>query len=121
LEGPVMLRSNPERQLPDVVAALHNQQVDFHLVGNVDSVKGQLRTTFATAPDAPVSSFDLELEGGKKGLFVNSTNLCLKKYRAFVAFAGQNGKQFTSKPLMQAKCKGKKAKKARRQARRGRR
>jgi len=116
LEGPVMLRSNPERTLPDVVAALHNAQVDFDLVGNVDSVKGQLRTTFASAPDAPVTSFDLELEGGAKGLFVNSTNLCLKKHRAVVGFGGQNGKQFTTKPLMQVKCKGK-AKKARRHRR----
>jgi len=107
LEGPVMLRSNPERKLPDVVAALHNAQVDFDLVGNVDSVKGALRTTFAGAPDAPVTSFDLELEGGSKGLFVNSADLCEKKHFASVAFAGQNGKQFTTKPLMQVKCKGK--------------
>jgi hypothetical protein len=107
LEGPVMLRSNPERKLPDVVAALHNSQVDFDLVGNVDSVKGQLRTTFAGAPDAPVTSFDLELEGGQKGLFVNSTDLCLKKQRVKVAFAGQNGKQFTTRPVMAVKCKGK--------------
>ena len=117
LEGPVMLRSNPERQLPDVVAALHNAQVDFDLVGNVDSVKGQLRTTFANAPDAPVTSFDLVLEGGSKGLFVNSTNLCLRKNRAIVHFGGQNGKEYDSRPAMQVKCKGK-AKKAKRRHRR---
>jgi hypothetical protein len=122
LEGPVMLRSNPERQLPDVVAALHNQQVDFHLVGHVDSVKGQLRTTFDAAPDAPVTSFDLELEGGSKGLFVNSTNLCLKKNRAIVHFAGQNGKEYDSRPAMRVKCKGKPRKaRHRRHQRRGRR
>jgi hypothetical protein len=121
LEGPVMLRSNPERKLPDVVAALHNAQVDFDLVGNVDSVKGQLRTTFAGAPDAPVTSFDLELEGASKGLFVNSTNLCLKKHRAFVAFAGQNGKEFTDKPLMQVKCPKAKKHKRQRRPKRGRR
>jgi len=119
LEGPVMLRSNPERQLPDVVAALHNNQVDFDLVGNVDSVKGQLRTTFAAAPDAPVTSFDLELAGGSKGLFVNSTNLCLRKNRARVHFAGQNGKEFASKPVLAVKCKHKprKHKRHRRHAR----
>jgi hypothetical protein len=120
LEGPVMLRSNPERKLPDVVAALHNSQVDFDLVGNVDSVKGALRTTFAQAPDAPVTSFDLELEGGQKGLFVNSTDLCLKKHKVQVAFGGQNGKQFATKPLLQVKCKGK-ARKHMRHHRRGRR
>jgi hypothetical protein len=107
LEGPVMLRSNPERQLPDVVAALHNAQVDFDLVGNVDSVKGALRTTFATAPDAPVTSFDLELDGRSKGLIENSDDLCRKPHYAKVFFAGQNGKEFASKPVMAVKCKGK--------------
>jgi hypothetical protein len=107
LEGPVMLRSNPERKLPDVVAALHNKQVAFDLVGNVDSVKGQLRTTFAAAPDAPVTSFDLELEGGSKGLFENSADLCERKHHATIAFGGQNGKVFNSEPVLKVKCKGK--------------
>jgi hypothetical protein len=105
LEGPVMLRSNPERRLPDVVAALHNSQVDFDLVGNVDSVKGKLRTTFATVPDAPVTSADIELFGGSKGLFVNSADLCRKAHRANVAFTGQNGKALAAKPVLQVKCK----------------
>lgn len=118
LEGPVMLRSNPERKLPDVVAALHNQQVDFDLVGNTDSVKGRLRSTFAAAPDAPVTSFDLELFGGSKGLFVNSTNLCLKKHFVGVAFGGQNGKAYSAEPLLQANCKGK-ARKHKRHGKRG--
>jgi hypothetical protein len=111
-----MLRSNgSERQLPDVVAALHNAQVDFDLVGYVDSVKGALRTTFATAPDAPVTSFDLELEGGSKGLIENSDDLCRKPHYAKVLFAGQNGKEFASKPVMAVKCKHK-AKKHKRHA-----
>jgi hypothetical protein len=105
LEGPIMLRSNPERKLPDVVAALHNSQVDFDLVGNVDSVKGRLRTTFATVPDAPVTSADVELFGGSKGLFVNSADLCRKAHRANVSFTGQNGKALAAKPVLQVKCK----------------
>jgi hypothetical protein len=104
LEGPVFLRSS-EHQLPDLVIALHNSQVDFNLVGRVDSVDGKLRNTFETAPDAPVSSFDIELAGGKKGLFVNSTNLCAKKRYATAAFTGQNGKAYTSKPELKVKCK----------------
>jgi hypothetical protein len=114
LTGPVFLRSS-EHQLPDLVIALHNSQVDFDLVGRVDSVKGGgLRNTFETAPDAPVSSFDLYMAGGKKGLFVNSTNLCKKTYRAKAVFTGQNGKVHSFKPKMQAvKCaKQRKRKKA---------
>jgi len=118
LEGPIMLRSNPERQLPDVVAALHNSQVDFDLVGNVDSVKGRLRTTFATVPDAPVTSADVELFGGSKGLFVNSADLCRKPHRASVSFDAQSGKALAAKPLLQVKCRGK-GRKGKRGARRG--
>ncbi len=108
LTGPVILRANGgERELPDLVVALRNSQVDFNLVGFVDSVNGRLRNTFASAPDAPVTSFDIELEGGSKSLIVNSTNLCKKKNRANVTFTGQNGKAFSSKPVLKVKCKKK--------------
>jgi hypothetical protein len=110
LTGPVFLRSS-EHQLPDLVVALHNSQVDFNLVGRVDSVDGKLRNTFESSPDAPVSSFDIQLAGGKKGLFVNSTNLCAKKRFAKANFIGQNGKAFNSKPVLKVKCKKKKPKK----------
>jgi hypothetical protein len=106
LEGPVFLRSS-EHQLPDLVVALHNAQVDFDLVGHVDSVKGGgLRNTFESSPDAPVSSFDIELEGGSRGLFVNSANLCAKKHYAKADFTGQNGKVFDTKPVLAVKCRG---------------
>jgi hypothetical protein len=110
LTGPVFLRSS-EHQLPDLVVALHNSQVDFDLVGHVDSVKGRLRNTFEAAPDAPVSSFVLEMQGGKKGLFVNSANLCSSTHKAEANFDGQNGKSYDAKPVMRVRCggKGKKA------------
>jgi hypothetical protein len=106
LEGPVFLRANGgERNLPDLVVALHNAQVNFDLVGFVDSAKGGgLRTTFAAAPDAPVSSFDIELEGGSKGLFENSVNLCAKKHFAKADFTGQNGKIYDTEPVLSVKC-----------------
>jgi hypothetical protein len=106
LTGPVFLRSS-EHQLPDLVIALHSGKIDVTLAGKVDSVKGRLRTTFESVPDAPVTSFRLEMQGGKKGLFVNSTDLCAKTYKAKADFEGQNGKKLTSKPVMKAKCGGK--------------
>ncbi len=106
LTGPVFLRSS-EHKLPDLVVALHNSQVDFDLVGRVDSVKGGLRNTFEAAPDAPVSSFVLNMAGGKKGLFVNSTNLCRSTNRAKAEFTGQNGKVSVSRPALKVKCGGK--------------
>jgi hypothetical protein len=118
LEGPVFLRSS-EHQLPDVVASLRGQEINVHLVGHVDSVKGQLRNTFETVPDAPVEWASFSFQGAKKGLFENSTNLCVGKHRATVKFTGQNAKRYDYSPAVQVKCKGK-AKKHRRHNRGGR-
>ena len=120
LEGPVFLRSS-EHQLPDLVAALHTSGgIDFDLVGRVDSVKGGgIRNTFETAPDAPVTSFVLTMQGGKKGLLVNSTDLCKGTHRAEVNFDAHNGKVQDTRPALQAKCPqaAGKARRAKRNAR----
>ena len=119
LTGPVFLRSS-EHQLPDLVVALHNSQVDFDLVAHIDSVKGRLRSTFEAAPDAPVSSFVLEMQGGKKGLFENSTNLCRGTHTAEANFDGQNGKSWDKRPELVpsgCKAKGRKGKAAKRHQR----
>jgi hypothetical protein len=106
LAGPVFLRSS-EHQLPDVVIALHNGQIDIVLVGRVDSVKGRLRSTFEATPDAPVGTAVISLFGSKKGLFVNSTNLCKGTHKAEASFTGQNGKLWELGPELQASCKAK--------------
>lgn len=114
LEGPVYLRSNGgERELPDIVVDLKGQ-VHIILVGFIDSVNGGIRTTFDAVPDAPVSKFVLGMQGGKKGLIVNSRNLCASKNRAKVSFKGQNGKVYDSKPVLKASCGKKKGKKHKR-------
>ncbi|HEV7481787.1 MAG TPA: hypothetical protein VGO13_01670, partial [Solirubrobacterales bacterium] len=120
LEGPVYLRSS-SHNLPDLVAALHNAQVDIALDGRIDSVEnGRIRNTFEAVPDAPVSKFVLEMQGGKKGLLVNSTDICRTKHKAISHFVGQNGKVYDTNPVLSAKCpkakkkahkKGSKAKK----------
>ncbi|HTT94610.1 MAG TPA: hypothetical protein VMF55_08050 [Solirubrobacterales bacterium] len=121
LEGNVYLRSNGgERKLPDLVAALKSKDIDIDLVGFIDSrhKKGseisQIRNTFAAVPDAPVEKFTLELFGGKKGLLVNTTNLCKGTHKAISEFTGQNGKLYDTEPVVKAQCgkkgKGKKAK-----------
>ena len=107
LSGPVYLRSSTH-QLPDLVAALHGQ-IDVDLVGRIDSKNGGIRTTFEGVPDAPVSKFILEMQGGKKGLLENSTNLCTSTNRATALFDGQNGKVSDFKPVVKNSCKGKKS------------
>ncbi len=104
LKGPVYLRSS-SHELPDMVAAL-NGQVDIVLDGRIDSVKGRLRTTFDTVPDVPVSKFVLTVKGGKKrGLLVNSSNLCGHKYKVIARFRGQNGKHANQRPKLRTPCK----------------
>jgi hypothetical protein len=121
LEGPVFLRSNGgERQLPDLVAALHSTDINIDLVGFISSLhkKGsdvsQIRTTFAAVPDQPVTSFTLQMFGGKKGLLVNSTNLCKGTNKAISELTGQNGKVSDTEPAVKVQCgkkgKGKKGK-----------
>jgi len=112
LKGPVYLRSS-DNELPDMVAALHGQ-VDIDLAGRIDSVKGRLRNTFDVVPDVPVSKFVLTVRGGKRGLLVNSRNLCARKYKVLARFTGQNGKKANQRPKLRTACKKKHQKKHRR-------
>jgi hypothetical protein len=105
LKGLAYLRSS-DHELPDLVIALKGQ-VDVVLAGRIDSVNGGIRTTFEAAPDAPVSKFTLKMRGGKKGLLVNSANLCKLKpaqTRAKVQMEGQNGKVNDFQPVVQSAC-----------------
>ena len=106
LKGPVYLRSS-DNLLPDMVASLRGQ-VDVALAGRIDSVKGRLRTTFDVVPDVPVSKFVLTVKGGKKrGLLVNSSSLCARKYKVIARFTGHNGKKANQRPKLRAPCKKK--------------
>lgn len=105
LSGPVYLRANGgARPLPDLVADLKGQ-IRVELVGFIDSKNRGLRATFVGVPDAPISKVSLSMLGGKKGLLVNSTNICKGAHRATVRFAGHNGKAVESRPRVGASCK----------------
>jgi hypothetical protein len=111
-EGPVYLRSS-EHKLPDLLASL-NGQIDVALQGKVDSAHNHaLRNTFEVVPDAPVSRFVLSMQGGHKGLLVNSENLCSPnaKVHALADFTAQNGKLSDTTPTVQNSCKSAKHKK----------
>ncbi len=103
LEGPVYLRSSSHK-LPDLVAALGGQ-INVDLAGKVDTGKGGgIRNTFEVVPDAPVSKFTLEMQGGSKGLLVNSENICRKPQKALAHFVAQNGKVDNFKPTIANSC-----------------
>jgi hypothetical protein len=105
LSGSVYLRSS-SHQLPDLVAKLRGPDslpIEIDLVGKTDAVKGALRNTFEAVPDAPVSSFRLELFGGKRGLVEMSEGFCSQR-RATVNLDAQNGKTHDTRPVVAAKC-----------------
>jgi len=107
LEGPVYLRSSTHK-LPDAVFAA-NGQIDAAIVAHIDSVKGHLRATIEEAPDVPVTKAIVSMRGGKKGLFVNSAPLCAKRKRkAGLSAEAHNAKTSDQKPVVRAKCGGKK-------------
>jgi hypothetical protein len=115
-EGPVYLRSS-NHNLPDLVMALHgppSAPVDVELVGRVDSHKGGIRTSFESIPDVPVTRFILEMQGGAKGLIVNSRELCARPSKATAKLTGQNNRRHNFNPVVKAAgCQGSKGAKRR--------
>lgn len=95
--GPVYLVAS-DHELPDLLADLHGQ-VNVRLRGVISSAKERLKTVFYPVPDVPVSKFTLQMKGGKKGLLVNSRDLCIRPNRSFLNFKAQNGKQLKVKKL----------------------
>jgi hypothetical protein len=110
LEGPVWLRSS-DHKLPDLVFDLHGL-VDVEVATRLDSAKGGIRATVEDSPDAPLSKVVLRMQGAKKGLIINSRDLCARKSRANVEYTGHNGKQAKANPIMRAQCGGKRRHKA---------
>ena len=119
LTGPAYLRSSSNK-LPDLVIALKgpaSQPVAIDAAARIDSIKGGIRSTFEGIPDLPVSSFSLEMEGGRKGLLQNSTNICKGINKATGEFDGQNGKGADLSPVLKnGKCGGAKGKGSRKRA-----
>jgi hypothetical protein len=100
LKGPVYLRSS-NHNLPDLVFDLHGL-VDVEVSARIDSIKGGIRARIEKAPDAPITKAVVDMLGAKKGLIVNSRNLCLATSRAKGLLAAQNGKARGMRPVMRA-------------------
>jgi len=109
LTGNVYLRSS-NNLLPDVVPDLRgpaHQPIRVEAAGRTDSIRGGIRNTFDFFPDAPFTRAVLRMQGGNKGLLVNSRNICARTYRARVVFTAHNGKRHTIRPKLVAQCKKK--------------
>jgi hypothetical protein len=104
LEGPVFLRSS-SHNLPDVVLALHgppSAPINLEVPTRIDSVHGGLRAIASETPDAPITRVSIRMQGGQKGLFVNSTNICRGKHLASVHLTAHNGRMAALRPPLRA-------------------
>ncbi len=120
LTGPIYLRSS-NHLLPDLVVALKGpptMPIEVNSVGRIDSIRGGIRTTFETVPDAPIREIIASFPGGKKGLIENSENLCRQVNRVTAKLTAQNGKKAMLHPPMRVSCASRKARSSRRHGRR---
>jgi len=112
LRGKVYLRSS-DNTLPDLAATLRSGSIRIDLSGRIEPANGGIRVFFDELPDAPLSRFVMTLFGGKRGLLVNSSNICATPPLATVRALGQNdrGASFTTRLRGQCGGKGRKHKK----------
>ncbi|HXR31394.1 MAG TPA: hypothetical protein VN752_09675, partial [Solirubrobacterales bacterium] len=110
LRGAVYLRSS-ESTLPDLVADLRSGAVRIVVEGRIGPGRhGGIRTFFDNLPDAPIERFTMVLDGGRRGLLQNSSNICANPPLATVSALAQNniGARFSSVLRGTCKAKGKK-------------
>ena len=91
------------------LAFILNGQVSLVPRAKSFSVKGALKTTVPTVPDAPIGDFKLTVFGGKEGYLINSRSLCAHPVVTTVEYEAQSGKKLTQKiKARSASCKKKK-------------
>jgi hypothetical protein len=106
LSGPVYVVQLPGSSLPSLVAELFGRVHVRITIANSLVGGRQIRSTVTDAPDLPLTSFSLALNGGAKGVLLARSDLCFAssshtKFRALkagVTFGGHNGANVSSSP-----------------------
>jgi len=113
---------NQIRTLPMIIVALRGD-IAVNLRGEASTTRdGKLVSTFATVPDAPVSRFSLNIQGGSHGILTvtrtakSRINLCSGRQTAKANLDGHNGKQRDFTVNVKTPCTKKQTKAAKRKA-----
>ncbi len=113
---------NEIRTLPMIVVALRGE-IAVNLYGKSSTTKsGKLVNTFDQVPDAPISQFNLNIQGGNTGILaVTRTrkakiNLCAGRHVAEADMDAQNGRRHDFDIRMKTPCTKKQAARAKRAA-----
>jgi hypothetical protein len=105
------VRVSPEgrliKTLPTLLIELRGEvSLNLRATSSVPDGK-HLTTTFASIPDAPLSSAFLKLNGGKKGILVvtdGHDDICYSPQKPFLAAQGQNGKRLDTATTLTPEC-----------------
>jgi len=114
LTGPVYFvrgeRKDPKsgrtiKTLPKLFIPLSGDGVTIYVNAASEVRDNHLVTTFDNLPDAPFSSFDLQIDGGTHGILaVSSANVCAGTQVADARFTGQNDKVSDAAVVMGTPC-----------------
>jgi hypothetical protein len=98
------------RTLPMVVVALRGE-IAVNLKGTSDVKGGKLVNTFAGVPDAPITKFNMNIKGGKRGILAvtrtrrSRLDLCRGRHLAIANIDGHNGRRYDTDVRMKTPCK----------------
>lgn len=101
LVGPIYLRE-PVKGLPDLLAEVQGWGVRLTLHGHIASPGGRVRLRLDRLPDVPLGKAVLSLPGGKRGILVNSRDLCAQPRHATAVLSAHNGRQRALRPRLMA-------------------
>jgi hypothetical protein len=91
LTGPAFFVSHGGAAFPDLDLALSGDGVEVVLIGNTNIVKSVTTSTFASVPDVPVSSFELNLPVGSNSALAANGNLCAQTLLMPTTITAQSG------------------------------